>query len=444
MITHGPRVLATWRAPEPVHETEAWAAALRAARQATGYRGREVRVVLDHRNLIHHLQETPPGKPALVRQLLARQVEQHPFFEEPAVWSTRELPAGKERQRHLLTLIPASVAQAIHDGAVACQLELKGLFAPAAVLEPRLRQEATPGRPVLLATHADGLLCLLAGDAGGQVFFARSVSLLGSMDGERIAQELNRTLLFTQQQFGVVIPECRWWGEGLDSALNTARLREGLTLVPAKGPADEFFFATEVTRLAPGASTNLCRSAWPVGAGSSRGLALAAALLLLASLTFASWVEGRVRAVARETAVRQAAHAAAADAASAHAEGVAETEAWRRLAGWLNPEAHPPAAWLILRRVAALSPTNLVWLSARVQQTNAQWRVRLEGTTRESPAALLPSLERFEAALSGPPLQFQIADSTLRQLLGDDPGAAEALAPEPGGGTRFFVEGKLP
>ncbi len=444
VVTHGPVLAASWTPPEAVADLPQFATTLIQAVRETGYQGRDVSLVLDNRNLVYHLQETPPGKPAILLRLIDRQVEQHPFFDEPAVWGHRELPPAKGKRRHLLTLVPRSVVEALQAACGAAQLELKSLFAPAAILERQLRGTATvQPTAVLLAANADGLLCLVSGDTGGQVFFARSVSMSGNLDGERVAQEINRTLLFTQQQFGVTINECRLLGDELRTVIGPGRLREGVAVVDAAGTFDPFHYAAEVTRLPVRSDANIVGRLAEQAPAARRGLALAAAVLLGASIVFATLVEFALAATAREHARLRLTQSA--DEA-VQLKGVArqqEADRQRRFVQLLSPSNFPPVGPMLLRFLGAATPTNLTLTRAEIIQTNQMWRVRLEGVSGDSVAGVVPVLERFEAALTNPPFQMLISDSSTRRLFGSSPDGSVGLPLLPSGERTFFIEGRL-
>src|SRR5947207_13624011 len=95
----GGRNVGAWTCPRPVLEGEDFDEALGEAVRETGFTGTRVVVVLEHRSLLFHVQETPPAKGRLLEQLLQRLVSQSRFFEERAAWSCVEVPGLKGRQR---------------------------------------------------------------------------------------------------------------------------------------------------------------------------------------------------------------------------------------------------------------------------------------------------------------------------------------------------------
>src|SRR5262245_21745533 len=193
--TSGGRTVGAWAAPYPVGNEREFETALTEAVRETGFKGTRVIVVLEHRSLLFHVQETPPAKGRLLQQLLQRLVNQSRFFEEPAAWSRVEVPAVKGRQRHLLALLPDSLVRQLSAVCRAQGLHLAAVVPMAAVLGAQLRYlPILKDEVVVLAADPGGSLQLLMGRGDGQVLFSRNVLLSGVQQQERAAQEINRTL----------------------------------------------------------------------------------------------------------------------------------------------------------------------------------------------------------------------------------------------------------
>jgi hypothetical protein len=101
-------VQASWVAPGSVQTPAEFAAALKLSVAETAFKGRRVAMVIDHRNLLFHVQETPPAKGKMLGRVLQRLVEQSQFFDEPALWRHIELPSSKTAHRCLLAVLPQS------------------------------------------------------------------------------------------------------------------------------------------------------------------------------------------------------------------------------------------------------------------------------------------------------------------------------------------------
>ena len=437
-MIRGDLVESTWSAPAAVVSPAELEQALTTAVRELGYRGGEVAIVFDNRNIIYHLQEVPPGSPGLVLRLVERLVRQQPFFDEPAVWVHSAVPGVRGKSRWLLSLAPESFVRGIQEACDAAGMRLRGLFSPAAILEREFAQVPGAGdETLLLAADAGGQLYLQSGRRDGSLMFSRSVAMAGAPDGARVVQEINRTLLFTQQQFSVTINQCWLLGPGLRAAIGNTPVREGLTLEECPARPDEFYYAVGAARLQPSAGANFARRL-PRGSGvSPRGLALAAGLALVMAVGFVALVERGVRVAARERAQREQAQAATGEILR-QAQAQLQTIALeKRLIDAAEPTNHPAIAPHFLTWLSLTTPDNFTLQAVNLVRTNEHWAVRIEGTGDASLSGLLPALERFEGALTNGVFRMQVTDSTSRRLLAGGQGLSPS---EPG----YFLEGFIP
>src|SRR5436309_12139883 len=69
---NGGAVSGSWLCPTPVNDEAEFGVALGEAVRQTHFTGSQVTLVLDHRSLLFHVQETPPAAEKLVGQMLER------------------------------------------------------------------------------------------------------------------------------------------------------------------------------------------------------------------------------------------------------------------------------------------------------------------------------------------------------------------------------------
>ena len=168
VVLTGSSVSAAWTRPLAVIHDADFAPALAEAVRETRFAGTRVVIALEHRSLLFHVQETPPAKGAMLRQLLDRLVKQNRFFEENAAWGHVALPSGKGRPRYLLALLPESLVQQLTEACAGQHLQLTAVLPLAAVLGSQLRQLPVPPEEiVVLAADLGGALHLLLGRGDG-------------------------------------------------------------------------------------------------------------------------------------------------------------------------------------------------------------------------------------------------------------------------------------
>jgi len=445
---NGSTVSTSWVSPQPVSNDADFGTALAEAVRQTRFAGTQVVVVLDHGSLLFHVEETPPIKGKVLTQLLERRVSQNHFFEEQAAWGSIDLPSLKGRQRTLLALLPKSLVQRLSAACAAMRLNLAAVVPTAGVLEPHLRQLSVPSEEtVVLATDLGGSLHLLLGRGDGQVLFSRSVLLGGTLQSDRAAQEIARTLHYAQQQFSTVVNHLFVFGSAAFAALKDAQIRSGLKVQPSPVVEDPFYFARQAGLVARKATVNLVSLA-ETQRKRVRGLAaagLAAAVALSAGTTLV--VERTVRA--RESAAADRERQLQADGNieavnRARAKEARRLDAFLRLVGSTNDA---PVAGLFARYLPAAAPEAIHFTEATINRSTEGWEFHLNGFLREQSLGYLALLEQFERQLQEGPFRVQITDSTHQQVLqgtAEGTGNPVRRSGRPGDEKPFFVKGKIP
>src|SRR5213075_858469 len=124
------------------------------------------------------------------------------------------LPPVKGRRRFLLAVVPGSIVRNLSELAAAQDLELTGIVPLPSVLTEQLRKlQLSPNETVLLVADLGDALHLLLGKGDGTTLFARTVIADASSSADRAEQEMNRTLLLAQKQFGTHVSQLFVMGE---------------------------------------------------------------------------------------------------------------------------------------------------------------------------------------------------------------------------------------
>ena len=443
----GGRNVGAWTCPRPVLEGEDFDEALGEAVRETGFTGTRVVVVLEHRSLLFHVQETPPAKGRLLEQLLQRLVSQSRFFEERAAWSCVEVPGLKGRQRYLLALLPDPLVRQMALACSARRLQLVAVVPIAAVLAPQLRELAVgKDQVVVLTTESAGSLQLLLGRGDGQVFFSRNVVLSGAQQQERAAQEINRTLHYAQQQFGAVVNDLFVFGERALAGLSGASIRDGLTVRASPVPDVPFHFASQAAQLPAKTPFNLVN---PAENRKRQGRQLAAAAMLaLVTGTAATvllveqtvrarelWASSREQELDKQDQTQQAVLARQREA--------------RRLAAFVqygDVTNHVPVPELLARSLGAHLPGTIRLSEVQVARVTNGWSFALQGFVQDQAGGMLVALETLERDLEEGLFSARVLDSTRRRSLRGGP---DETSPTPSrAGARanekpFFVSGLI-
>src|SRR6266567_1460532 len=168
----------TWEHPGEADGVGNFERFLHEAVQQTGYRGQTVSLVLAHPRLVQQLMEVPPIKGA---------------------------------QRILLHLFPRLLVNQLIQGCKRNGLHLAAVIPPSAVLQQQLTQlQLQKAGAALLAAETGGSTTLVMGHADGQILLARTLPGNWNQDTERLAVDLNRTILFVHQQQEVATNHGVW------------------------------------------------------------------------------------------------------------------------------------------------------------------------------------------------------------------------------------------
>lgn len=443
----GDTVLATWIAPGSVQTPDEFAAALKQAVTETAFKGRRTAVVIDHRNLLFHVQETPPVKGGMLGKVLERLVAQSQFFDEPPAWRHLELPPSKSASRCLLALLPQSLVHAIEDAVAALNLDLVSLLPPATLGARHLKRLDAPAEEtVILATDLGGSMNIILGRTSGQLLLSRTVTLPGKMQTERAAQELSRTLHYAQQQFGATVTRLFVSGEDAHASLKDASIRDGLKVINASvddGPLDLPRHAAMLRAKAPFNFASR-RSSGAPALRTCAAAGLAAALVV--SMVTALHVESSVRA--REQQAASAMESFRSDARIQSVAALREREA-QMLSACITAVGSTndvPVAEVFLRALPASLPGVVRLTELTVGQSANGWEFHLKGMVEEETRELSEILDELDRNLQSGALGLKITDSTHQQFLRGE--QAEGVPP-PRHGSRgvtslFFVKGTLP
>ncbi len=408
---HGRLTLATahgpvWTCPVPTSTGDAFRSALREGLAASGIRARQALVVVDHRSLLFHVQETPPAQGRMLDQVIDRLVTEHRFFAEPALWTRAGIPAGSGATRSLLAIMPRALFTLIEDAASENGLELAGLFPVASVLATGLRRAAvTPDERLLLVTSVGDAHAIVFGDGTGRVLFSRSVTGTHEPTGIRLDQEINRTRHFIQQQLGTPVAR-------------VVRTSGG----PSNDPAPGTDLARAVLGMPRDASFN-----FHLRHGRAprwmRPLVISAAVTgLAASVAIAVLVE---LAVQRHRALAERAQATLQfDRDAAHRRDAVQEEG-ERLTAFLQavgtPES-PSVPAVFPRYLREKLPPTFRLTSLSVRPSTNGWMVTLEGRAKDRGTRFLAAAEKFERDLAEGPFGILISDSTHRRTVAAAPG----------------------
>src|SRR6266487_6463058 len=197
-------VTGTWERPGNVEDLSTFSTVLQEAVAGTGYEGDAVSVVLAHPRLTQQLVETPPIKGWNLKRFLERRVTQLKTFSTDAAWSYQPTLATKNASALMLHLFPKPFLDQLMQGCEQTGLHLTKLLPTTAVLSRQLTELPLEQDEIaLLVADTGSTSTVIIGRKDGEVYLARSLSSSWNIYPDRVNVDLNRTILYVKQQFGV-------------------------------------------------------------------------------------------------------------------------------------------------------------------------------------------------------------------------------------------------
>jgi hypothetical protein len=432
VAVHRGKVAGTWERPD----TEADAPGdfepfIREAVQQTGYHGQTVSLVLAHPRLVQHMLDVPPVKWAALDKVIQRQAAQQKFFTGEAAYASQMLASAKNSPRVLLHLLPRLI---LSQFMLACRrnnLHLVSVLPASVALQqqlPALSLQKTD--VVMLAAETAGSTTLVICDGDGRLLLARTLQGTWNEDPAKLALDLNRTILFVNQQLGVNVNRglCLF-GTGAAEQAPVIQRHIQLPVRVSPVPYEPFYWATESLKIRPESAPNFQSPQLqkaPQRRVFARVVATAATLLLAAciALTAYSIVQSRREQATLVSFQRQMTRLE--DRQREFDQLDAELKRKQQAIQIVLDDRPPPQPAWLLAYLGQVVPADLVVTNFSVKREEDYYRVKLVGTYQ--PVSVTPnalpvatSIENLKAALAGSPFHMRILETDAAgKIVGQD------------------------
>ncbi len=464
VAVHKGTVTGRWECPEPVEDFAELTTILPEAIRETGYTGSNVGFVLVHARLTHQLVETPPAKGWVLERFIRRRANQLKPFATDAVWSYEPTPATKRARGLVLHLFPKPMFNQLLRGCEEAELHPVRVCPATAVLKSHLR--ALPieaDEVVLLSAETAGSTTLIIGRKNGEIFLGRSIVASWDTSLDRIVVNIQRTLLYVEQQFGVTVNSIWLFGEGAQE--HADMMKEMLPLPIKVSPLElRADYWVEESLNVPAADSSNFISAELQTAPQRRvmltvtGIMIAA--LLLSSLVTAGLIEGHVRSQKRAIDAARLKAASLQEQKQQWQKRHEQLDQQKEFVRIVSDEKIPPAPNWFLGYLSDVLPDELVLTQVQVRRGEDLWSVQLAGTLQPTnnpapPTALSQAVAALTNQLASGPFHLNITRCTGEEptdTAGSKPPAGSAGRPRRAAaattnetitGTRFVIEGIL-
>ncbi|RME93635.1 MAG: hypothetical protein D6766_07820 [Verrucomicrobia bacterium] len=423
-ITRG-SVTGSWTAPEPVKEPGQFGAAVKKAALETGYHGSTVHLVLAHPKLSATHISTPAARGSSLERLLEREAEKEKTFDGPAAWCYQPTPTSKSGPGVLLHLFPAQMLDQLTRAVErSAGLTLVAAVPATAVLHAQILGLQVPltDAIMVLANTGENSLMLVA-QREGPVLLARSVPATWDKNLSGLLADLNRTVLYVNEQFGVELAAIFLFGNGAVEHQAALQAPFEIPVRPSMAEDAPGYWATEVLRVPPALAPNLVspeQQRAPQRRALLKVVASLTVLLVVGALGVFAWSQFYLRSLRRDIARLEEQRTQLRDRHRELSESFAELLGKRALrAEVIEGRVDPLPVWT-LAYLSEVVPPELQLDHFNMSREGELWRLTLEGrllpTTNTAPDLLLASLvSSLTNRLGQPPLNMQVLSAGAKR-----------------------------
>ncbi|MFT5185266.1 MAG: hypothetical protein ACI84C_002409 [Flavobacteriales bacterium] len=217
---------ASWICPERIGNVDQWRGAFREALKTIKYDGQTVEIILAHPILIHQLVETPPAKGPTLQRYLEGQVDRVKTFQSKAAWAWEHGQnisgkSNKQIQTAIVHFLPEDIVRGLIKVVEENGFKLTHIAPVTEVIHHRLRNIESEGKQViLLVTTLGDSTMVMVSENSGRVYVVRMLKSHWNKQREQLATDLNRTMLYIHQTFGVHVSGV--WMMGVESEHKTS------------------------------------------------------------------------------------------------------------------------------------------------------------------------------------------------------------------------------
>jgi len=433
----------TWTSPTPVRTVAEFGTALDEALTALKFTGTEVTLILEHEEFVHRTEQAPGFSDAAARNFLKGRMARHEKEHGATLWVSQQTYSPKQDRAYILHILPSAFYDSLNQLMLTRRLALAGILPLMVPIQRDLnRFPIAKNRPVLVAVEAGGVTIVLVAQVGGQILFARTILASWAAEPSRIGLEINRSLLYSNQQFGLSVERIWLLGQDNNSTSQVnAKVGAGkqITVLPT-APIEWLQSAAKLPAQQPvnlvvGYLLKKRRNFY------LRTLLLALTWGALALFGFDTWNRQQAwsqeRARFTQLAAREAASTVERDQLVERNQRVAAQQAFIQQ---VEGDRLPPVAAKFLGYATSLLPSEirLSDFSVKWNGGNEGWSFRCEGTVEADEETAREIVTAWQRQLARGPLRVRFTETARAVISVSVP--LGAATPE---SHRFNVEGSM-
>lgn len=208
------KMVGNWSSPEPVKTMTEFGITLDAALEELKFGGTEAFLLLENEQFAHQIEATPPFSDSMAHSYLQARVQRYEKENTPVLWVSQPAGGIKKERSFIVHMLPRSLYDSVNRLLLERRLDLTRIVPLVVPVQRELdRFPIAKGRPVLVAVEAGGVTVVMVAKVGEELLFARNILASWSADPGRIGLEINRSLLYANQQFSTTVDRVWLLGE---------------------------------------------------------------------------------------------------------------------------------------------------------------------------------------------------------------------------------------
>ncbi len=413
----------SWERPGRLVSLDTLREALEEAIHQTQFPGTHLAMLVDHPQFATRTIQIPPMLLTDLLPFLERKVQQEKPWEGPAAWRYRIGLEARGKLHIHLDIWPQDYIDTIVHICQELGVSLRQLAPLSALSESQLSTlPVEPGKGSILITMLEGKIMIVAGKDDGTPIWTRH--LFPAQDwvplGERVGNEVNRTIMFITQQTNVKFP-CIWfWDDEERLTAGEIQPHVNTPLVPFPFKPDWNYWLWVGAMLPVNLPSNFTPTQIlqaPLRNTLTKTFVAMLAAFILFGVGTTSVIEGYL-------AKHRTAMQTMTDQVTALQQDQAQWESRlmsldtkRQWAQSVSETTTPEIEGPFLSYLGSIIPTQVILRKVFIERTQDGWNLELDGTTTTNLAATLLVVDQFVQQLADGPYHLSLHEDWRDQLL---------------------------
>jgi hypothetical protein len=412
----------SWQADQPVEDLETLGHQVDRALEGMRLKGNDTILLLAHERFAHQTEACPSFSENATRNYLRGRVERFEADHGPVLSVSQSVAQVRNEDQHLLHLLPRDLYHQIHQTLLARHLDLTQIVPVAVPLQLELEHLMEPDQPALLmAVKLGDSTAVVACRNNGEILLTRTTLGTWSDDPNRVAVEVNRSLLYAKQQHGVPIDRIILAGSGAEETRSVIESKCGDAKQILVDPSDPLRWLTLVAQLPQRHPVNLVADYLRIKRRNRffRRLILATCWLLLIVGGIDTWARESFweteQARLSKLSDNEAAMEAELERLTLRNE---QADRDRAFVSKVIEERLPPVPDRFLSYLASILPDDirLNTFSVTWNEETLDWRFRIEGMLAADPETARVTINSMRRELSQSPLRVRFIESVRPEI----------------------------